>query len=381
MNIAIVNNDFGLGGLQRVTTVIGESLGKNNEVFFYSLKGTENYYNINHNFIDGSTIFDTNKLFKQFIRGRRLFEKIKKKGEFIPINYVKRNIDKLIEFIDIHNINILILSGADVTSYIPYIKNQQPKVKIVAWQHSNAKTYFNNYAKSFQQEYFEGITAADAAVCLTIQDLNAYSKYNPNTQLIHNPLTIDHDKCSYLKEKNIAFVGRIEIENKGIDFLVELASKIPHDWTISIAGSGSKKNLLEFRKLIKQYNVADKIVFRGPLKGANLLKHYLDSSIYVMTSRWEGWGLVLIEAMSFGLPIIAFHNSGADEVLSGGKYGILVENGNVDELNKQVGTLINDREKLEYYQQKSLKRVKDFNLEFITLQWEMLLNNMVKTVG
>lgn len=61
-----------------------------------------------------------------------------------------------------------------------------------------------------------------------------------------------------------------------------------------------------------------------------------------MTSRWEGFGLVLTEAMSFGLPIIAFENSGSNEVLDNGKYGIVVEQGNVEEFSRELNRMISD---------------------------------------
>ena len=95
-----------------------------------------------------------------------------------------------------------------------------------------------------------------------------------------------------------------------------------------------------------------------------------------MTSRWEGMPLVLAEAMSFGLPIIAFNQSGSAEVLGKGKYGILVENGNIDEMVFQLKQLMSNIEMRKEYQNISLQRIQDFDLTKITKTWTRLLESL-----
>lgn len=119
------------------------------------------------------------------------------------------------------------------------------------------------------------------------------------------------------------------------------------------------------------------MILLGALNGKELNNHYLNSSIYIMTSRWEGMPLVLAEAMSFGLPIIAFSQTGSNEVLANGKYGVLVENGNVSELTNQLIMLINDVEKRKQYQKLSLERVEDFQLKNIITKWNEVLLKIV----
>ena len=92
-----------------------------------------------------------------------------------------------------------------------------------------------------------------------------------------------------------------------------------------------------------------------------------------MTSRFEGFGLVLVEAMSFGLPIVAFEQSGSRYVLDDGNNGILVKNGDVEEMVKQLTRLINDFEERKRYQEKSLERLQNFTLDRISEEWEKIL--------
>lgn len=92
-----------------------------------------------------------------------------------------------------------------------------------------------------------------------------------------------------------------------------------------------------------------------------------------MTSRWEGMPLVLAEAMSFGLPIVAFEQSGSSEVLDDGKYGILVENGNVEAMITELLKLVENPELRKIYQRKSLERVQNFKVEILQKQWQNII--------
>lgn len=376
MKIAFINHDFGLGGLQRVVGVVGEELQKITDfeaVYFYSLFSNENYYELKHGFIDGSIIFSRNKVIKKICRSRRLLEQVFNKGNFTPSKYVRPELNKLIKFIKKEKIDVSIFSGPDIISYIPYIQ-EQVNIYCVSWLHSEANTYLNKYSKGFRKEFIKGLQQSDAAVCLTQKDLNEYQKYNRNTMLIYNPLTIDNTQYSTLNYKNISFTGRLAFEAKGIDYLIEIAKKLPKDWTVSIAGRGSKVEEAKFARLIKKNQLQNKVLYLGPLKKEQLKKHYLYSSIYLMTSRWEGFGLVLAEAMSFGLPIIAFEQNGSNEILQQGKYGILIPNGDVSQMVSKIKWLVDSPEVMEEMQQQSLDRVKRFELDSILANWvEFLL--------
>ncbi len=92
-----------------------------------------------------------------------------------------------------------------------------------------------------------------------------------------------------------------------------------------------------------------------------------------MTSRWEGFPLVLAEAMNFGLPIISFENGGSNEVLENGKYGKLVEQGNVELFSEELNRMISDIQLRKEYAVKSLQRAKSLQLDSIIKQWEKIL--------
>ena len=176
----------------------------------------------------------------------------------------------------------------------------------------------DNYHRNMQSEFITGLRSADRVVVLTRHDVIRFSKIQSRTIKIYNPLTIKRGTISSLTNHVISMVSRIDIQQKGLDLLVKIAANIPDDWEIRLAGSGPDENKL--RNLISQMNVNNKLKLTGSLTDEQLAIHYQTSSIFMMTSRWEGLPLVIGEAMSFGLPVISMNNTGAQEFLNGGNF-------------------------------------------------------------
>lgn len=377
MNILILNEHFNLGGLERVSTVIGKSLEEKFNVFYYGFSSDENFYDIKTNFVCNP--YNKTRKSKWF-RFSSYLKKIETTltKQFKPKRYLKKDLTYLAKWINEKKIDIVIISSPLLISCISFLK-QNVRCKFIAWVHNNYKTYIENYTKNYHDEFINSISKADKVVCLTLQDELMFKKLNPNTVCIYNPLTIHHNLLSNLNSKNIAFTGRLSFQHKGIDYLVEVAKRLPKGWTISIAGSGSKSEIKELKSLIKENKLEEKLIFKGPLKDKDLLNHYLNSSLYIMTSRWEGMPLVLAEAMSFGLPIFAFKQTGSNEVLKNGEYGILFENGDIDAISNKIREVSLDEDKLilKKYQGLSLDRIEAFNLQNISNQWISIINESV----
>lgn len=368
MNIVFVNEIFGMGGLERVSYVVGEGISSYKNVYFYSCFSDDNFYDIPKNFIDGRDfLLKVPFLNKVKNKSMRLIDKIKGE-EYNPSKTMHFTLMKLVKFINNNDIDVAVISGPLLIACIPFIKHRT-KVKTVAWLHNNYDVYMNDYAELFLTSFKDGLNVSNGAVCLTESDLKKYKHLNEKTVRISNPLTVISNGKSDLKNKIISFTGRYSFEHKGIDFLVEIAKKIPTDWKISVAGTGNTNEIKKFEQLIKQNNLEKKIILRGPLKDNLLNEHYINSSIYLMTSRWEGFGLVLLEAMNFGLPIIAFSQSGSKEILEDGKYGMIIENGNVEEIVKAINQMCSDINIRKQYQQLSLNRISDFEGNQITKEW------------
>lgn len=139
-------------------------------------------------------------------------------------------------------------------------------------------------------------------------------------------------------------VGRL-VEHKGHSILIRAVSKLNIDYQLTIIGSGDNYNNLI--TLINDLKLHNKIFIKQNLPKEELSEFYKESDIFVFPSLdlptgREGFGIVLLEAMSYSLPIIASDSGGISEVLGYGDFGILVPPGNCDELSKAITNLHND---------------------------------------
>jgi len=367
VNILVVADDFRVGGLQRVTAKIGQNLSAKHHVDFLSILSEKNFYLAENPFIGISN--------QQYL-GVRIFSKLFRiigfNSNFSFESYVFYR--KIKKYITHRNIHTVILSGGWGILVGRYLRNVFPELKIIIWIHNDFDIYINKYYQNQKEELELSIKSADRVVVLTENDKSKILELTNKVERIYNPVTLENTiGNSELDVKIISVVSRYAIEHKGIDYLIQIAKNIPSDWKIALAGTGSVDEILEVESLIRENNVQNKIILRGPLDGMNLQNHYKNSSIYIMTSRWEGFGLVLTEAMNFGLPIISFENNGANEILENGKYGRLVPQGNVELFTNELNNMIGDVEIRKEYATKSLQRVESFKLDNIMRQWEDII--------
>ena len=360
----IVVGTLTAGGMERVNTVLANKLGETQDVFLYTIRGdTDSFYPLTIPLIKNNKTESSSRRLNIL----RLSGLLRLK--FINHWIYKKEAAKIIEIIDNETPDTIIFNAENVLC-LPYVKKAFPKINYISWLHNNADTYFNRVFKGIKTDFIKSLEQSDKVVSLTNEDNEIFKSFNEDTIAISNPLTINNHDISTLDTKIISWTGRLTHPMKGIDYLAEIASRLPDDWRISVAGSGDDEL---FDKFLKRYHAEHKVICQGVLKGEALNSHYLNSSIYLMTSRWEGFGLVLAEAMSFGLLIVAFEQSGSREVLQAGNVGIIIENGDIEKIVQVLLKLIADKDKRIAYQKKSLERVKDFDIDTIVKQWEAIL--------
>ena len=191
---------------------------------------------------------------------------------------------------------------------------------------------------------------------------------------------MDHHYLKEYKEKNsIIFVGRLEIKQKGIDFLIKslayVKEKIP-EFTLHIIGEGISYKYLE--ELVLEYDLKDNVIFHGYIEENELIKMYSTCEIFVLPSHKEGMPMVALEALSAGLPIIAFDIEPAIEALDHGKYGILVKKRDVKGLANAIIRLLQDNELKEYYSKMSEIRSKRYSQTEVVRQIEKVYSNLLE---
>jgi glycosyltransferase involved in cell wall biosynthesis len=361
-----------MGGVERVTIELANALQeRGHKLSLIDFSGENIFYYKTNEYIEKPKAVKRRSVSRKVIgRLLKLINRIGNKSDNV-FTMFKEQTNDLIDHLKEKDYDVLIVNSGILTSLIPQIKNDIPDLKIIAWQHNEFDIYVNHYNKNHITDYIGGVKQADLLVCLTKAD-----QLSKKGSFIYNPLTIENNnEISKLTNNQIIFVGRLNLKQKGLDYLIPLGKSLKSDWTILIAGDGpDKSKLLE---LIKKNELEDKIILKGPLTGEKLFDFYLSGSIFISTSRWEGFGLVLTEAMAFGLPVVSFDNSGPKEILENGESGILIEKNNIKEFSLRLDELIEEPLKREYYQQKSLERVMDFNKEVIVDKWESKIKNVV----
>ncbi|NEG70346.1 glycosyltransferase [Bifidobacterium choloepi] len=349
--------DLTLGGIQRVNTVVAnelDSLGF--DITLLTAVDRPDKYEVTCTFKRGTKKYTKFTNFKL-----RLGSRLTKRRRGGIYKHALLN--------ELHQTDYdTIVLNPDFYFFVPDIKKSFPKLKIYLWMHNNYDIYVNLYYKRYTAQLFKCAALADGIICLEHYSQNKWLAHNPNSFVIYNPCTIEtKGQVSNLSNHTISVTSRISIMMKGLDYLLDIARTIPEDWTIQIAGDGD--DTLSLQKLIKNANLEKKIILRGALYGNELLQHYLNSSIFISTSRWEGFALAPLEAMKCGLPICTFDLPCFEELSQHGKYFPIAPLDDISKFETNLLEFINDSHTRREYSKLSLKRIDDFSVETICQQW------------
>lgn len=212
-------------------------------------------------------------------------------------------------------------------------------------------------------------------VVLTNKDYNKYREIISNVSLIPNVSPFKtSDTVANLSIKRMIAVGRLHPQ-KGFDLLLysvkEVFEKYP-DWSLDIFGEGYLNNQLIQQR--DKFHLQNNVHFKGYTN--DVRNEMLNSSIYILSSRYEGLPLVLLEALSCGLPIVSFNcPEGPEEILRDDS-GILVEPENVEKMSEAIVRMIEHEELRQMYSLKGLAQSKKYSAENIYKKWDELFHRI-----
>lgn len=245
------------------------------------------------------------------------------------------------------------------------------KIKHICWEHFNFNVNlgvkYRDIGRKWAAKY------CDYVVTLTKRDKELWEQGIKNIKAkiipIANPSPFEvQEHIPSLDYKMILCVGRLTYQ-KGFDLLItawaRVAQQVP-DWKIVIVGSGEDEQML--KQMAIDYKVDQSIDFVG--QQSNMDQFYRKASFFCMSSRFEGLPMVLLEAQSYGLPIVAFDcETGPSELVVNNKSGFLVSNGNILELSNAIIELIGDDVRYEKFSKFAQNRLKNFYVSSIVNSW------------
>lgn len=266
------------------------------------------------------------------------------------------------DIVMVHNMGKL----AVLTAFLPWPK----KSKFYSLEHVSfaSNPFYVKTLKYILYRRYNGI------ISLTSKDENIYKKFSKITQTIPNFTPYENNLNIYNPDtKNIIAVGRFT-KQKGFDLLVkawEIAQPKINEWHLTIIGEGPDKK-----------NIQD-LIIKNKIKNINLLPpqnniqdFYKNSSFFVLSSRFEGLPMVLIEAQSFSLPLISFDcPTGPSEIIKNNENGFLIKPFDIYELSEKIIFLANSPQKRLEFSKNSFKNSKKFTKNEIFPKWENLIDD------
>lgn len=211
----------------------------------------------------------------------------------------------------------------------------------------------------------------DKIVVLTNYNLSEWS--STNLTVIPNPVSFYPQESSSLENHQIVCVGSLSY-NKGYDLLIDAWSKIASQhptWSVHIYGKGDASI---YQTTINQLGLQKQITFHPPVQ--NIESIYQQASLLVLPSRSEGFGMVLIEAMAYGVPCVAFDcPCGPRDIVQNGKNGYLVKAQDTEILAKKIEILIEDKESRIKMGKFAKQTAQQYLINRIALQWKDLFES------
>ena len=221
------------------------------------------------------------------------------------------------------------------------------------------------------------VRRVNAVVALTEGDATAWKRWNRNVFVIPNAVNLNnHSSISDCRNKSAIFVGRFSTQ-KGIDSLLKIWSLVSEkhpEWQLDIYGEGELR--VHYLSVINEMG-ANVHVFAPT---TNIMEKYRENSILLLTSLYEPFGLVLPEAMSCGLPVVAFDCPyGPAEIITDGVDGFLIQNRNVEAFADKVCQLIEDEALRKKMGEAGALSSMRYSPDRIMPQWKTLLENLVNS--
>ncbi len=327
----------------------------------------ENFREYNFKIIYSSTSeddrgwnLDLNKLKNShFLKSKSIVIKEKLDNKHIHFSF------KIKQYLKEYNPDIIIGCEYNPISIVAYTWAKLNKKKYISWSDGtlNSEKNINIIQKIIRKIICRN---SDALIASSSRTKEAQLRYGANKNKIFlSYLTINVDEYLYEKRefnnKNILFVGRLS-KRKGLELLMNSLALLRCEYKLIIVGDGPYKKELE--KCSENLKINENILFKGALNGKSLINEYRNADLFVIPSYVDCFGLVISEAMSNSMPVIASkYVDGAYDLIDDGLNGYIVDPENFDEFSNKIQYVLNDRKRVEIMGKYSYEKIQKFKFE------------------
>ena len=379
----LMDSMFSFGGVQRVTAVIAKELAKDCDVTIMTLdsplaKDTSFYdlheADLHYRFFSYPDTPRWKELccktysfvYRKLLPQTRLTSKWYAHSSF-PSE--KRN--ALAEELKAGSYDVIVGVHAPLAIRLAACKSSLGSTKLIGWIHNSYEALFGEKSlyigPELRRHYEFQLERLDSTIVLCQFDAK---RYHFPTRVIYNPLTLVPGSVSKGVSKRFLAVGRFSHQHKGFDLLIQafaLFAREDKEWVLDIVGEGVEEPL--YKQLIADNGLQERVILH-PFTN-HIQQYYSEAQVYVLSSRWEGFGLVLVEAMAHGLPVVSSDLPTSKEIM--GDFGLYFKNGDIADLASQL----QEATRIDWPARSTEARAiaQQFSIQAIIRQWHQLLSS------
>lgn len=370
------------GGIERIVSIKANSLAEdyNCEVFIITSDQKElpPYYPLS----EKVKVYDLGVDYDSLLK-LPLHQRIIKK-----VNFTKKHKSKLADLLNVIKADFVISTFTHESSFLPQIKDGSKKILEFHFCRGHKKLMADAFKFSFLTKlayYFRCwqeeniiIPRYDQFVVLTEEDKIRWQNKIRNVICISNISPFDgEEQRAELTNKTAIAVGRLDAQ-KGFDRLISIWATIHSqypDWKLYIFGAG--RDSARLHSLIAQFKLESVVFINTPDK--DIKQRYLKSSIFLMTSRYEGLPMTLLEAQSLGLPAVTYDfKCGPCDVIINEKSGYIIEDYSNKEFANKLSILMDSRDIRLKMGLEAINQSKRYSKSLVMSKWFSLFNELIK---
>ncbi len=375
---------YACGGEERVVSLMVNEWAKQHEVTIFTFENRENEGNRN-----GYYLSDKIEVKRVYNLPDNIFRKIIKFLYYYtgmtpgPLSqsllkwafYSQCWLDEWNKRLQKENFDVVIAISGLYTMLLGYIADDIT-AKTISWEHSSYEGYFDSkrgYYRNRSELYRECAQRLDNVVVLN-EDISRKYKENLNlrTTVIYNPKSFESSEKADMGQKLFITCGRLEPEKSYDDMIRAFYyfQQESSDWKLMIIGGGSLHKSLE--KQVQDYGIADKVIITGYIHDVG--RRLREGSVFLMTSRWEGFPMSVTEALETGLPVISYNIPAMKPLVTDGVEGRLVSAFENKELVEAMKELAYDEGKRKRMSEAAIQKAARLSPENIAKEWDKLFD-------